>query len=192
MAQGHEKRTFFRIRDCLVVEFRQITSEDFTKLKDIIQCSPTQIFDSERGVRFLIDREPTGKQKELFAYMHMLNKKLDMIIDTLSGPQSSGTYHTVRAEISLSGAGIRFETQLALTEGDYTELKIIVPVFPYPKIAVLCQVVRVEKVQEGTEGTFMAAMKFIAINEHDRDFLVKYIFEKERELLRQRRETAGQ
>jgi hypothetical protein len=192
MAQEHEKRTFFRIHDCLVVEFRQITSEDFTKIKDIIQCNPTQAFDSERGIRLPVDKEPTGKQKEFFAYMHMLNKKLDMIIDTLSGSQSSGTYHTVRGEISLSGAGIRFETQLALMEGDYTELKMIVPVFPYPKITILCQVVRAERAEEGAEGTFIVAMKFIVVNENDRDFLIKYIFEKERELLRQRRETTGQ
>jgi hypothetical protein len=35
-------------------------------------------------------------------------------------------------------------------------------------------------------------MKFVVINEKDRDFLVKYVFEKEREFLRQRKETAGQ
>jgi len=192
MAQGHERRTFFRIHDCLVVEFRQITPEDFTKLKDVIQYNSTQVFDGEREIPFFADKESAGEHEELFAYMHVLNRKLDTIIDRLTGSQGDERYHSVRAEISLSGAGVRFETQSALKEGDYTELRMIIPVFPYPKITVLCQVVRTEKVQEDSTEPFMVGMKFVVINEKDRDFLVKYVFEKEREFLRQRKETAGQ
>ena len=49
-----------------------------------------------------------------------------------------------RQKIILSGAGVQFESHIALKKGDYTELKIIVPIFPYPKITILCQVVRSE------------------------------------------------
>jgi c-di-GMP-binding flagellar brake protein YcgR len=42
--------------------------------------------------------------------------------------------------------------------------------------------------QGDAAGAFRIAMQFLVINEKDRDFLIKYIFEKEREYLRQKKE----
>ena len=95
-----------------------------------------------------------GGNDELFAYMRMINKKLDTIIDLLNKSQYGEIYHSVQTEIILSGAGVQFESHIALKAGDYTELKIIVPIFPYPKITILCQVVRSESLQGEYRGNF--------------------------------------
>jgi len=191
MIRDHERRSFFRIHDRLVVEFRQITPEDFTKLKELIQYNSTQIIDKTKETHLFADKNPKGKNEEIFAYMRMMNRKLDTIMDLLSKTQNGEIYHSVQTEIILSGAGIQFESDILFQTGDYTELKIVVPLFPYPKITILCQVVRTESVQGGVVGIFRIAMKFLVINEKDRDFLVKYIFEKEREYLRQKKETVS-
>ena len=191
MIRDHERRSFFRIHDRLVVEFRQITPEDFTKLKELIQYNSTQIIDKTKETHLLADKNPKGKNEEIFAYMRMMNRKLDTIMDLLSKTQNGEIYHSVQTEIILSGAGIQFESDILFQTGDYTELKIVVPLFPYPKITILCQVVRTESVQGGVIGIFRIAMKFLVVNEKDRDFLVKYIFEKEREYLRQKKETVS-
>jgi len=191
MTQGHERRSFFRIHDRLVVEFRQITPEDFTKLKDSIQYNSTQTIDKNNETHLIADKELKGGSDELFAYMRIINKKLDTIIDLLNKSQYGEIYHCVQTEIILSGSGVQFESQIALKAGDYAELKIIVPIFPYPKITILCQVVRSESLHGGIGGTFRIAMQFLVINEKDRDLLVNYIFEKERECLRQKKETVS-
>ena len=191
MIRDHERRSFFRIHDRLVVEFRQITPEDFTKLKELIQYNSTQIIDKTKETHLFADKNPKGKNEEIFAYMRMMNRKLDTIMDLLSKTQNGEIYHSVQTEIILSGAGIQFESDILFQTGDYTELKIVVPLFPYPKITILCQVVRTESVQGGVIGIFRIAMKFLVVNEKDRDFLVKYIFEKEREYLRQKKETVS-
>jgi hypothetical protein len=191
MTQEHERRSFFRIHDRLVVEFRQITPEDFTKLKDFIQYNATQVIDTIKETHLLADREQKGEKEELFAYMRMINKKLDTIIDLLNKSHYGEIYHSVQTEIILSGSGVQFESRITLQTGDYTELKLIVPIFPYPRITVLCQVVRAESLQGGVAGIFRIAMKFLVINEKDRDLLINYIFEKEREYLRQKKETAS-
>jgi hypothetical protein len=188
MTQGHERRSFFRIQDRLVVEFRQITPEDFTKLKDVIQYNSIQTIDKIEETHLLADRGMKGKNEELCAYMRIMNKKLDTIINLLSQSQYGETYHNVQTEIILSGAGVQFESHIVLKTGDYAELKIVVPIFPYPKITILCQVVRVESSGGAAAGAFRIAMQFLVINEKDRDFLIKYIFEKEREYLRQKKE----
>jgi hypothetical protein len=188
MMQEHERRSFFRIHDRLIVEFRQITSEDFAKLKKVIQYNSTQIIDKIMETHFLADKELKGESEEIFANMRMMNKKLDTIIELLSKSLYGEIYNSVQTEINLSGAGVQFESHIVLKEGDYTELKIIVPIFPYPKITALCQVVRTESVQgSSTAGNFRIAMKFLVINEKDRDLLINYIFEKEREYLRQKK-----
>jgi hypothetical protein len=188
MTQGHERRSFFRIHDRLIVEFRQITPEDFTKLKNVIQYNSTQIIDKIMETHLLADRELKGENEEIFAYSRMMNKKLDMIIELLSKSLYGEIYHSVQTEINLSGAGVQFESHIVLKEGDYTELKIVVPIFPYPKITALCQVVRTESVQgSSTANNFRIAMEFLVINEKDRDLLINYIFEKEREYLRQKK-----
>jgi hypothetical protein len=191
MTEEHERRSFFRIHDRLVVEFRQITPEDFTKLKDSIQYNSAQITDKIKETHLIADKEVKDGNDELFTYMRMINKKLDSIIDVLNKSQYDEIYHYVQTEITLSGAGVQFESQIALKAGDYTELKIIVPIFPYPRITILCQVVRAESVHGGSGGTFRIAMQFLVINEKDRDLLVNYIFEKEREYLRQKKETVS-
>jgi hypothetical protein len=188
MTQGHERRSFFRIHDRLIVEFRQITPEDFTKLKNVIQYNSTQIIDKIMETHLLADRELKGENEEIFAYSRMMNKKLDMIIELLSKSLYGEIYQSVQTEINLSGAGVQFESHIVLKEGDYTELKIVVPIFPYPKITALCQVVRTESVQgSSTANNFRIAMEFLVINEKDRDLLINYIFEKEREYLRQKK-----
>ena len=191
MTQEHERRSFFRIHDHLVVEFRQITPEEYTKLKDATQYNSTQVIDKNKETYLITDKEVKGGSDELFAYMRMINKKLDTIIDLLNKSQYNETYHCVQTEIILSGSGVQFESQIALKAGDYTELKIVVPIFPYPKITILCQVVRSESLHGGLGGTFRIAMQFLVINENDRDLLVNYIFEKERECLRQKKETVS-
>jgi hypothetical protein len=191
MTQGHERRSFFRIHDCLAVEFRQITPEDFTKLKDVIQYNSIQTIDKIEETRLLADKGLKGGNEELCAYMRIMNKKLDTILSLLSQSQYGETYHNVQTEIILSGSGVQFESHIGLRAGDYTELKIVVPVFPYPKIAILCQVVRVESLQRDAVDAFRIAMEFLVINEKDRDLLIKYIFEKEREYLRQKKETVS-
>lgn len=191
MIQEHEKRSFFRIHGRLVVEFRQITSEDFSRLKDIIQHNSLYAIDKNEKTDFLIDKELKGENGELHAYMRMINKKLDVILGLLSQPQQGEIYHNVQAEINLSGAGVQFESHIALQTGDYTELKLIVPIFPYPRITILCQVVRTENLQKEMADVFRIAMKFLVIHEKDRDLLINYIFEKEREHLRQIKETVS-
>jgi c-di-GMP-binding flagellar brake protein YcgR len=191
MTQEHERRSFFRIHDRLVLEFRQITPENFTKLRDVVQYNSMQIANKTMETHLLAGQEPRGKNEELLAYMGMMNKKLDTIIELLSKSQCGEIYHNVQTEIDLSGAGVQFESHILLQVGDYTELKIIVPLFPYPKITILCQVVRTENVQGSSAGISRVAMKFLVISEKERDLLINYVFVKEREYLRQKKETVS-
>lgn len=191
MSRDDERREYFRIRDRLPVEFRQISREEFLTLQDKIRYNSTQVVDRIHELYFLDVRDPRSENEQLHGYMQMINRKLDMIIEILGKSGSVERYNTVNTDVNISGAGIQFLCSAPLTEGDFIELKIIIPVFPYPKITCLCQVLRVEQVSEGGRQEKMAAFKFMVINEKDQDILINYIFLKEREYLRQKKETAS-
>jgi hypothetical protein len=189
--QEDEKREFFRIHDRLLIEYRQISAEDFAKLKDFILHNSTQIIDKINEVYFTEEKEPGGRNDQAYAYMQVINKKLDAIIDYLHKMQSGETYHGLQTDVNISGAGLQFESDSPLQQGIYVELKVVIPVFPYPKITALCEVVRAQGLASTVAGRFGIAMKFLVINEKDRDILINYIFVKEREYLRQKKETTS-
>jgi hypothetical protein len=189
--QEDEKREFFRIHDRLLIEYKQISVEDFAKLKDFILHNSTQIIDKINEAYFTEEKEPGGRNDQAYAYMQVINKKLDTIIEYLYKLQCGETYHDLQTDVNISGVGLQFASDIPLQEGVYVELKVVIPVFPYPKITSLCEVMRTQGLTSDAPGRFRIAMKFLVINEKDRDILINYIFIKEREYLRQKKETSS-
>ncbi len=192
MAHEDERRSYFRIHDRLALEFRQITPEEFQVLKDTIASNTGRTPDEPEKDQFTHYKCVKPEAEELYGYMRVINQKLDTIIDLLSNG-GKGSFQNVKTEVSLGGSGIQFVSGVMLNVNDYVELKMSLPVFPYPKIVVLCQVIWAEPVSDDPQSrnVFKTGMEFLAINERDQDVLVKYIFEKERERLRQERESSG-
>lgn len=187
-----ERREFFRIRDRVPVEFRSISREEFIKLQDTIRYNSTQVVDRLHELYFMEARgEVTDGQDRIYSYMHLINRKLDMIIEMLGRARAPESYVSIQTEASISGSGIQFACTPELSEGQFVEVKIIVPVFPYPKITCLCQVVRTEKQTDPAVPGQKTAFKFMVINEKDQDILINYIFLKERQFLREKKETAS-
>lgn len=192
MSADDDRREFFRIHDRIPVEFRTITREEFIQLQDGIRYNSTQVVDRLHELYFMEARgKPQDEEDHLYSYMQMINRKLDMIIGMLGKSQVSENYVAVHTDVSISGSGIQFACSPPLSEGEFAELKIIIPVFPYPKITCLCQVVRTERETGDAAPGQKTAFKFIVINEKDQDILINYIFLKERQYLRQKKETAS-
>jgi hypothetical protein len=192
-----EKREYFRVEVRLPIEFRTISHEEYLNLENVIKCSSAQIVDSTNEVNFLRDLVAKGeiaekKKGQLYAYVQMIDKKLDMILDLLTKPKDEGLYINKYVDVNVGGAGIRFVSDIKLRDGVYVELKIILPMLPYPKITSLCQVTRCRNVTKA-DGirNWEVALKFLTINEDDRDLLINYIFARERESLRSKKRVNG-
>ncbi|MHB8110155.1 MAG: PilZ domain-containing protein [Syntrophorhabdaceae bacterium] len=191
MSADDERREFFRIRDRIPLEFRTITREEFITLQDRIRCNSTQIIDRTNELYFIETHDQASTQSDqLYGYMQMINKKLDMIIEFLGQSAGKETMTATHTEVNISGSGIQFLCDVPLRQGEFVQLKIIIPVFPYPKITSLCQVLRIETEEEGAKAKWVA-LKFMVINEKDRDVLINYVFLKERQYLRQKKETSS-
>ena len=100
----------------------------------------------------------------------LLNKKKFQSI--ISGPLT---------EVNISGAGLRFHTDENFKLGDFVELNIVLPPYPYFIIESIGKIVRISRENSKTKEV---AVKFVAISEDNREMLIKYVFKRQRELLR--------
>jgi hypothetical protein len=122
------------------------------------------------------------KDQLLADWLKMLNAKLDSIINMLTF-QREGFGSLPFAQINISGGGMGFTSREPYNQGDVLEIKMILPMLPPVALYLYGEVVKVEKQING----FYTAVKFIAIDEDIRDEIVKFVFRKQREMLRDKR-----
>ncbi|MFZ5998491.1 MAG: PilZ domain-containing protein [Nitrospirota bacterium] len=125
---------------------------------------------------------PDLPDKLLGDWMRMLNAKLDAVINILTF-QREGFGSLPFAQVNISGAGIGFGSREKYHQGDVLEMKLILPVMPPVALYLYGEVVKIEKRPEN----YYTGTKFIAIDEEVRDQIVKFVFKRQREILRDRR-----
>ena len=179
-----ERREFFRVRDRLYLEVREVDSEECAALRESLQRSGLlaesldQVFSRRPG--------SSSEKDDVYAYLELVDRKLDMVLDQLAGRESlfQGNY----VDVVVSGSGLRYVSERRLAEGTFLELRIGLPISRGQRVCVLGKVVACTKRQTENDDEWETAVSFVAINEKDRDVLVSYVFSKERESLRAKHE----
>jgi hypothetical protein len=185
MTGGGERREFFRIKDRLEIEFRAVDYAEYLRLERIVKYNPTQVFTQPQNGRVKKKRGGDGADGEaLISYVGTLDRKLSIILDLLTKSKLDDLYTRRYLEVDISGSGLSFMSDVPLPENGYAEFHLMLPVFPYPNIPVLCLVVRSTKREANSSADWEIACKFLAINDSDRDLLIQYIFGRERERIR--------
>jgi hypothetical protein len=191
MTTEPDKREYFRIDSRLTIEYRRVDAEEFEGLKSVIQYNPSYGSDKAYDMHFMSDvlSQKKSENRDLYAYLRVLEKKLDRILDLLGQEKDSVVYRSLTGSISISGAGVKFASDEPLELKERLELRLGLPIAPFPRVSTLCEVVRVEGPEEEGAGEWHIAVKFLVMNDYDRDVLINYIFTKEREKLRSEKET---
>lgn len=181
-----ERREFFRIDDCLPIEYRSVPLEEAGPLEERIRHRSTLATDRRQEMYFFRDcvAKEEDQETQLLRYLKSIERKLDYVIDLLLAPPKERNQIGRYTDVSISGAGIQFSSETVLDESLPVELRIVLPLFPYPTITALCSVVRARPGQADKGAAHYTALRYECINEDDRDLLVSYIFMKERERLR--------
>ncbi len=122
--------------------------------------------------------------KALGDWLKMLNAKLDFIIEALNA-RKEGHADLPFRQVNLSAGGMSFTSTQDYKPGAILEIKMI----PYTLRAPLALCIYGEVVRCRKAGKeFSTAVKFILIGDDVRDELVRYVFERQREILRARRQ----
>ncbi|HEY3278777.1 MAG TPA: PilZ domain-containing protein [Syntrophorhabdaceae bacterium] len=186
MTHEPDQREYFRIDDRLTIDYRRVDDREFERLESIIRYNPSYVSDRASEMRFLdeVMSQQKAEEKELYAYLKVIERKLDAVLDLLTKEKQDVLYKLLTTRINISGSGVKFVSNEKLLSGERLELRLSLPVAPFPKICTLCEVVRVESSSPTEMEEWHVAVKFLMMNDADRDVLINYVFTKEREKLR--------
>ena len=88
--------------------------------------------------------------------------------------------------VNLSGGGVRIKIPEELTPGTSLDLDIFLPLMPVKVVSAVVSVIRSTEVVLNLEPTpsFVTAMRFVHLSERDRESIISYIFNEQRNSLR--------
>ena len=122
------------------------------------------------------------EDKLLSDWLKMLNAKLDAIINMITF-QREGFGSLPFMQVNISGGGLSFFSQEKYNIGDVIEMKMMLPMIPPVAMYIYGEIVKLESHSNGN----IIAVKYTAIDEEIRDEIVKFVFRRQREMLREKR-----
>jgi hypothetical protein len=166
----NENRTFLRIDTRLRAYCRRIDSPE----------SPP-LFRSP-SVNEYPTHKPSGHVPE--AVMEMLtgiNHKLDLILSTISQDMLLKDFPLRLEIVEISGAGVLFTSKEGIRTGEHMEMVLVLSQFPLRLASVSGTVQR----QESKHGVVLFAFNFKQIRANDRETIVQFVFQEQREQIRE-------
>ncbi len=133
----------------------------------------------------------TDEASEAVLYLIQAVQALDRKLAALSSQVSqlidkSDSAMLLRRKVSISGSGIQFRSDTAYDTGVRLGMRLRLPVHPAGEIITLAEVVRVDQLLEEDldEVKYGIACRFMQIRERDRERIISYTIQKQREALR--------
>lgn len=125
---------------------------------------------------------PELQDKILAEWIKAMNSKLDAIVNMLTF-QREGFGSMPFGHVNISGGGLGFFSKEKYNMGDTVEMKIILPMMPPVALFLYGEVVKSERLT----NSYMTATRFVAMDEEVQDEVVKFVFRRQREILRDKR-----
>ncbi len=125
---------------------------------------------------------PHIEDKALSECLQIISSKLDTILKMLAF-QAKGHNLLRFTNVNISAGGISIALEETYRTGEFLEVRLMLPTVPYNIFYVYGDVVKSEPVG----GKIFVFVEFTEIDEDIREQIVKYVFERQRELIRKKR-----
>ncbi|MBW1938196.1 MAG: PilZ domain-containing protein [Deltaproteobacteria bacterium] len=170
------RRKHIRVDNILKINYKKISQKHYIKHKD----KPLIIYKNIFGEPFKTPEIEEVNLKLLYELIYQTNLKMDRILDMLEGKRTEKYAVSENENVNISGAGIRFAADQAFSIGDIIALRIFLAT--QTQINVLGEVRKV--IESEKKGKYFIAVKFVELSENDREMIIKYVFKRQREILR--------
>lgn len=165
------KREFSRVEAHIPVEIRFVPPEERRHIHSRV--------DDEIPV---LDLPPDVADPLLAEWLKLLNKKIDMLLRTSVVKEEHASRIACKAE-TISGGGLSFIASQDFSRDDVLEARIKLSGKLSQTLYVYGEVIQSMKTTDG----YLTSLRFILLNDAIRDAIIKFVFEREREILRERR-----
>jgi hypothetical protein len=180
-----EANSFFNIIINFMKEFSKVDAYIPLSVRVLPETEKNKVKARLAGDLSFIATKPTEEpsDKALAEWLKIINQKLDFLISIITMEQQ-GFAGLQLHKVNISGGGMSFLSNQSYNQGEILELKMVIE-NPAPLALYLYgEVINCEKM----EKEIKVAVKFVNIEEDVRDQIVKFVFYRERQILRQKRE----
>ncbi len=125
---------------------------------------------------------PNHDDQIITEWLRTINAKLDEIIRMMT-IQHEGFNCLNMTKVNISGGGISFNTGKSLFSGDVLEIKVMLSMQKSVALFLYGEVVEITK----PHPEYDTSVQFIGIDDFVRDEVIRFVFETEREILREKR-----
>ena len=200
---SEESRNSVRIPDSFTINYNIVTQKEYNKKSPLYisrrtanrsgaKSSELEAFSFDWShIEDEVDFDPV-----LVKILFYMDQKMDKIIsnqekilsrvDTVEEVQD--VFETGEC-IDISGTGVHMLVTGKLSPDSLLELTIEPPINPPIKIVLLGKLSRACQSSDNENNDFEVSVTFTAINEDDRESLIKYIFQRQRELISSRKRS---
>jgi len=188
-----EQRENVRAKDRLQVTYRIIESEDISPTENAERYFPL-IWTKYPTSIILEETEDTGPK--ILPHIIDLNRKIDLLVELLIHRDSPPSLEIVQyKDVCISASGIKLNIGEPSNPGQKIALCIILPFAPPAKLFVLGEITRSILLAPvlNEEGTlYETGIRFLNIHEEDCEKIIRYIFKRQRDLLKEIRRLTNE
>jgi hypothetical protein len=169
------RREYSRVEAYIPFEYRIVAREE----KDHIQA---RIAGDTSSSEFRPVPDRGNYDHILDEWMKILNSKLDTVIRLIT-LQREGYFGLPFKTVNISGGGMSFLLPQAIPSDEILEIKVMLT-FHQP--IALCVYGEVVKSEQRGDGYFIA-VSYVHMDDFIRDEIIRFVFEREREIIREKR-----
>ncbi|MCD6153292.1 MAG: PilZ domain-containing protein [Syntrophobacterales bacterium] len=172
------RREHVRVDDILKVDYRKISQEDYERCEG----NPEIIFKNTFGEPLKTPEIEEADSELLYKLIYQANLKIDRILNILESRDTERYVSAGSEGVNISGAGMRFVANRSFSIGDIIALRVFLPLTHGTCVTVLGKVTSSE--ESGPGNRYNVSVRFVELSESDREIIVRYVFKRQRELLR--------
>lgn len=130
-----------------------------------------------------------GFDPNLIDFLIQIEDKLDRVLELLASREKKDENVFIGQGVDIGGGGMRMLCETAVKSGQI--LKISFRIFRYPVVSlqVFGKVVRVNPVQEDGQQGYEVAVEFLNLHEDYKEWIITYVFQRQRESIRGKRSS---
>jgi hypothetical protein len=195
MSPGHERREDFRLYDKIYFQSHLLchASEKLDKMPAAVERIRANklIIDSFLKGKYGYpgsDTEPYARETPFNQSIWEINRKLDLLIHMVLAEEFRELMKTTPSDVNISASGIRFISDTGYENGDILEIHLILPMVPLLFIGLVGEVIRQKEIKSSKSGKYAVAVKFVRVATDTKDEIIRYLFRRQREVLRKRQD----
>lgn len=178
VAEKVYERRHARVNDVLRVGYRIVDPDRYLESGS----DPRVILDEVFGGTPFVPEVENVTAAMLYQLLYQLNQKVDRILDIVDLDHRRHITVVPMEWVNISAAGLRLNLREKIEPGTIVALQIELPLETCTRLQVLGKVLSSDPTEE--ENTFRTAVQFLDLSEDVEDLLTRYVFKRQRELLR--------